>query len=189
MHYEYTRSGYFYIDLWNSHAMERTTIGITKNMSDHLETIKVQFGFTSAEDVVAYLLDLYLSVPSEVPRDKFYAMRKKYITDYPEEFFATVLDLQGIKEPEVFVKAFEEIMADRIEKHDTFIANGVVFECHHCGHVWKYGGKNDMFGERISLKCPACKYRIPKKDARSISPLFDEAELKKSKHAEKQKTV
>ena len=64
-------SGYFYIDVYNSHTMERTTIGITKNMSDHLETIKVQFGFTSAEDVVAYLLDLYLSVPSEVPKDEF----------------------------------------------------------------------------------------------------------------------
>ena len=153
--------------------MEWKTISITRHIEDQLKALKEEFDFEAMVDVVAYLLDLYLSVPSEVPKDEFYAMREKYITDYPEEFFATVLDLQGIKEPEVFVKAFEEVIQDRISKKVDLVPEGIVFECHHCGYVWRYGSgiKTDLFINRISIICPSCRYRVSRNDARDLIPL------------------
>jgi hypothetical protein len=152
--------------------MQWKSITILKHLENELMTLKRELKFESLGDVVAFLLDNYVSIPGRVPRDIYLKMRDKYILDFPQEFFDTAFELQGIMEPDAFAQAFEEIMQDKISKRDNFIPQGKVFECHHCGHVWRYGNAvNGLFAGRISINCPSCRYRVSKNDARSLIPL------------------
>lgn len=150
--------------------MAGATIKINSDLRKQLERIKEGMDFSSIGDAVSFLLDLFIGMPSMVPISEYKEMREKYVLDYPQEFFETALELKGIMDSQEYKRKFDDLMAKRINESDAFFAKGLIFECHHCGNVWRYSGSGDLIAP-IFIKCPSCLYRVSRKDARELKPL------------------
>lgn len=154
--------------------MQHTSVTVSMDLFDQLTTIKGNMELDSLNDVILFLVDVYSGIPSRVSKDAYLEMWDKYLSDYPQEFFLTSLEMNGTTDPAEFVAKFEKSINEKIAKRDKFIAEGTVFECSHCGNVWRYGGKNTIMQAPIFIYCPSCKYRISKRDARTLMPLITE---------------
>lgn len=150
--------------------MERSSIQVSRYWMDRMKKIKEEMGLTSTEDVVSFLVDLYAGIPERVPKDAFLELRDKYILDFPQEFFETSLETKGIMDASLYRRKFEDTITEKISERADVSPEGTIFECHNCGHVWRYSGMTGLMHTPIAVLCPSCKYRVSRNDIRVLSP-------------------